>query len=67
MSYELTTVFYYIQSDNPTPTKKDHVESGYVCGTPVIQSGAQSANSENRSMQQSFQHKLVRCLNCYRF
>ncbi|WZZ72516.1 hypothetical protein YC2023_083886 [Brassica napus] len=51
------------ESDNPTPTKKDHVESGYVCGTPVIQSGAQSANSENRSMQQSFQHKLTRQKN----
>ncbi|CAG7909098.1 unnamed protein product [Brassica rapa] len=47
------------ESVNPTPTKKQQVESGYVCGTPVIQSGAQSANSENRSRQQSFQHKLT--------
>ncbi|WZY94294.1 hypothetical protein YC2023_066623 [Brassica napus] len=47
------------ESVNPTPTKKHQVESGYVCGTPVIQSGAQSANSENRSRQQSFQHKLT--------
>ncbi|KAH0926488.1 hypothetical protein HID58_018744 [Brassica napus] len=39
------------EAENPTPTKKDHVESGYVCGTPVIQSCAQSANSENRSRQ----------------
>ncbi|CAN7008986.1 unnamed protein product [Brassica rapa subsp. trilocularis] len=47
------------ESVNPTPTRKQQVESGNVCGTPVIQSGAQSANSENRSRQQSFQHKLT--------
>ncbi|CDY19624.1 BnaA05g20320D [Brassica napus] len=47
------------ESVNPTPTKKQQVESGNVCGTPVIQSGAQSANSENRSRQQSFQQKLT--------
>ncbi|CAN7098832.1 unnamed protein product [Brassica rapa subsp. narinosa] len=47
------------ESVNTTPTKKQQVESGNVCGTPVIQSGAQSANSENRSRQQSFQQKLT--------
>ena len=54
--------YIYIQAENLTPTKKDHVESGYVCGTPVIQSCAQSANSENRSWQNLFQQSLVRCL-----
>ncbi|CAN6989052.1 unnamed protein product [Brassica rapa subsp. trilocularis] len=47
------------ESVNPTPTTNQQVESGNVCGTSVIQSGAQSANSENRSRQQSFQHKLT--------
>ncbi|KAG5397792.1 hypothetical protein IGI04_019606, partial [Brassica rapa subsp. trilocularis] len=46
------------EAENLTPTKKDHVESGYVCGTPVIQSCAQSANSENRSRQNLFQQSL---------
>ncbi|KAG5396782.1 hypothetical protein IGI04_018596, partial [Brassica rapa subsp. trilocularis] len=59
------------ESVNPTPTTNQQVESGNVCGTSVIQSGAQSANSENRSRQQSFQHyiniqhsRIVPCNNC---
>ncbi|CAN6851704.1 unnamed protein product [Brassica oleracea] len=48
------------EAENPTPTKKDHVESGYVCGTPVIQSCAQSANSENRSRQNLFRQSMTR-------
>ncbi|KAG2323406.1 hypothetical protein Bca52824_016619 [Brassica carinata] len=37
----------------------NHVDSGYVCVTLVPQLCAQSANSENRSRQNSFQQSLV--------
>ncbi|KAF8116346.1 hypothetical protein N665_0019s0026 [Sinapis alba] len=45
-------------SENVTPTNKDHVDSGYVSVTPVPQSCAQSANSQYRSRQNSFQESL---------
>ncbi|CAN7049606.1 unnamed protein product [Brassica rapa subsp. trilocularis] len=44
---------------NLTPSNKAHAGSGYVCVTPVLQSCAQSANSENRSRQNSFHQRLV--------
>ncbi|WZZ25815.1 hypothetical protein YC2023_009216 [Brassica napus] len=44
--------------ENLTPTKKDNDGSGYECVTPVPENGAQSANSENRARQSSFQQSL---------
>ncbi|CAN6931193.1 unnamed protein product [Brassica oleracea] len=44
--------------ENLTPTKKGNVGSGYDCATPVPENCAQSANSENRARQSSFQQSL---------
>ncbi|KAG5378744.1 hypothetical protein IGI04_026586 [Brassica rapa subsp. trilocularis] len=46
------------EAGNLTPSNKAHAGSGYVCVTPVLQSCAQSANSENRSRQNSFHQRL---------
>nr|VDD23348.1 unnamed protein product [Brassica rapa] len=54
----MCTCIYYYQAGNLTPSNKAHAGSGYVCVTPVLQSCAQSANSENRSRQNSFHQRL---------
>ncbi|KAG5375664.1 hypothetical protein IGI04_040260 [Brassica rapa subsp. trilocularis] len=46
------------QDENRTPTMKDNHGSGYECVTPVPPNGAQSANSESRARQSSFQQRL---------
>nr|VDC95563.1 unnamed protein product [Brassica rapa] len=46
------------QDENRTPTMKDNNGSGYECVTLVPPNGAQSANSESRARQSSFQQRL---------
>ncbi|CDY19598.1 BnaA05g20060D [Brassica napus] len=46
------------QDENRTPTMKDNHGSEYECVNPVPPNGAQSANSESRARQSSFQQRL---------
>ncbi|KAL0753881.1 hypothetical protein Bca101_091549 [Brassica carinata] len=44
--------------ENLTPSKKDPVAPGFVCGSPEAETCAQSANSQNRGRQNVFHESL---------
>ncbi|KAJ0230428.1 Ulp1 protease family [Hirschfeldia incana] len=46
------------QATTSAGTSNGHIDSGFVSKTPVVEHGAQSANSGNRSRQNSFQQSL---------
>ncbi|WZZ78916.1 hypothetical protein YC2023_099488 [Brassica napus] len=61
-SYEPGYNFVYcllrLMDENLTPSKKDPVAPGFVCGSPEAETCAQSANSQNRGRQNVFHESL---------
>ncbi|CAN7096281.1 unnamed protein product [Brassica rapa subsp. narinosa] len=49
---------YFLLDENLTPSKIDHVVTGFVSPTPGAETCALSANSENRTRQNASQHPL---------
>ncbi|KAG5415146.1 hypothetical protein IGI04_002713, partial [Brassica rapa subsp. trilocularis] len=48
------------QDENKTPSRKDPIAPGFVCGSLETETCAQSANSQNRGCQNAFQASLER-------